>query len=77
MVVGTPAILAVCRSGPEAFLIAVVHGLAEQIRAVLIRLVVAAAAIVPIDRSRVEVRIAIIIGVPVVLKRNLLLTQAR
>ena len=77
MIVGLPTILAVRRPGPEAFLVTVVNGLAEKIRAVLVRLIVAAAAIVPIDRSRVEVWIAIIIGVPVVLKINLLLTQAR
>jgi len=49
--------------------------LAEIICAVLIRLVVAAATTVTIDRSRVEVGIAIVIGVMVVLKKYLLLTQ--
>jgi hypothetical protein len=41
----------------------------------LIRLVVAAATTVAIDRSRVEVRIAIVIGVTVVLEKYLPLTQ--
>ena len=69
-------ILAVRRSGLEAFLVPVVHGLAEQVGAVLIGLVVAAATMVAIDRSRVEVRIAIIIRVMVVLQKYLLLLQA-
>ena len=77
MIVGLPAILAVRRPGPEAFLVTIVNGLAEKVCAVLVRLIVAATTIVTIDRSRVEVWIAIIIGVPVVLKINLLLTQAR
>lgn len=68
-VVGTPPILAVCLSGPEAFLVTVVNGLAQKICAVLISLVVATATMVTIDRSRVEVRIAIVIGVMVVLEK--------
>ncbi len=75
-VVGTPAILAVCRSGLEAFLVTVVHCLAERVRAILIRLVVVAATLVAIDRSCVEVRITIVIGVPVILKKYPLLLQA-
>jgi hypothetical protein len=62
--------------GPEAFLVTVVNRLAEQVCAVLICLVVASATTVTIDRSRVEVRIAIVIGVTVVLEKYLLLTQA-
>ena len=75
-VVRTPAILAVCLSGPEAFLVTVVNGLAEQICAVLIRLVVVAPTAVTIGRSRVEIRVVIVIGVTVVLEKCLLLTQA-
>src|ERR1700737_52744 len=68
LIVGTPAILPVCLSGAEAFLVTVVHTLPEQIRAVLIRLVVAAATIVTIVRSRVEVRIIIVIVVTLILE---------
>ena len=75
-VVGTPVVLAVCRSCLEALLVTVVHSLAEQICAVLIRLVVAAAPMVTIDRRRVEVGIVIVIGVTVVLEKYLLLTLA-
>ena len=75
-VVGTPTILAVGRSGPEAFLVTIINGLAERICAVLIRLVVVAPTTVTIDRSRIEVRIVIVIGVAVVLKKHLLLPLA-
>jgi len=73
LVVGTPAILPVCLSGTEAFLITVVHGLPEQIRAVLIRLEVAPPPVVTIVRSRVEVWIIVVI-VAIVLETHLLLT---
>ena len=46
LIVGTPPILPVCLSGGEAFLIPIVHSLPEQIRAVLIRLVVGAGTII-------------------------------
>ncbi len=74
-IVAAPAILAVCLSGTEALFITVVNGLAEQICAVLIRLVVPAAAIVSIARSRIEIRIAIVIVVARLLNAKLLLTQ--
>ncbi len=45
--------------------VTVVNGLAEIICAVLIRLVVAVAAMVTVDRSRVEIGIAIVIGLTV------------
>jgi hypothetical protein len=63
------------RSGPEAFLVPEVHGLPEKIGAVLVRLTVVAATVVAIDRSRVEVRIAIVVGVTVILQKHLLLMQ--
>ena len=66
-VVGTPVILAVCLSGPKAFLVTVINALAEQICAVLIRFVVTPATTVTIGRRCVEVRIAFVIGVTVVL----------
>ena len=75
-VIGTPAIFAVCRSGVKSFLVTVVHRLAKRVRAILIRLVVVAATLVAIDRSCVEVRISIVIGVPVILEKYLLLLQA-
>jgi len=75
-VIGAPSIFAVCLTGPEAFLIAVVQGLAEQVSAVLINFVVAAIATVTINRSRIEIRITVIIRVTVGLEKLLLLTQA-
>lgn len=50
---------------------------AEKICAVLIDLVRAAAARVGIGRRRVEVRIAVVIGMPAALGQHLLLTQMR
>jgi hypothetical protein len=76
LVARTPAILAICVSGPVAFLVPVVHGLTEKIRAVLIRRVEDAGPIVAIDRSGEEVRIARVVGVAVVLEEDLLLAQA-
>ena len=66
-VVRSPAILPVCLSSAEALLIAVVDGLPEQICAVLIRLVVPAAARVPIARRRVEVGITTVVVIACVL----------
>ena len=48
-----------------AFRIAIVHGLAQQVRAVLVRLVIAGPALVTIARCRVEVRVTIVIVVTV------------
>jgi len=73
LIAGGPAILPVCLSGTEAFLITVVHGLPKQICAVFIRLVVAAATVVTIIGSRVEVRIIVVI-VALVLETHVLLT---
>ena len=58
-------------------LIAVIEGLPEQISAVFVGFVVAAAAIVTIIRGRVEVRIATEVMIAVILDAQLLLTQAR
>jgi len=74
LVIGTLVILAVCLTGAEAFLVAVVHGLPKQVCAILIRLVVGAATIVTIARSRLVVRITLVIVLSVVPKRYLLLT---
>jgi hypothetical protein len=75
-VVRVPAILPVCPSGIEAFLIAVIDGLPEQIRTVFVGFVVAAATIVTIVRGRVEVRIAIVVVIAVIPDAQLLLTHA-
>jgi hypothetical protein len=69
-----PAILPVCLSSAEAFLVAVVYGLPEQVCAIFIRLVVAAATVVAIARSRVVVRITVVIVLTLVPKSYLLLT---
>ena len=74
LVIGTLVILAVCLTGAEAFLVAVVHGLPKQVCAILIRLVVGAATIVTIARSRVVVRITLVIVLTVFPKSYLLLT---
>ncbi|MCI0485267.1 MAG: hypothetical protein L0229_01445 [Blastocatellia bacterium] len=57
----TPTVMAVCLSCAEALLITMVYGLTDQIRTVPIYLVIPAATIVTIARSRVEVRIAVVI----------------
>ena len=74
LVVVTPAILPVSLSGQEALLITVVHGLPKQIGAVLIRLIIAAATVVTIVRSRVEIWIIVEIVV-LILETRVLLTQ--
>jgi hypothetical protein len=74
LVAETPMILSVGLASPEAFLIAVVHGLSKKIGAVLIRLVVTAATIVAIARHGDEERIVIVVGVMVV-EIHLLLMQ--
>jgi hypothetical protein len=58
-IVGLPPILPVCLSRTKALLIAVVDGLPEHVRAILIGLIVRAASRVSIIRRRVEVRILI------------------
>jgi hypothetical protein len=72
LVVGSPVILPVGLSGEEALLITVVHGFSKQISAVLIRLVIAAAAVITIVRSRVEVGIIVVI-VAIIPQAHLLL----
>jgi hypothetical protein len=74
-VVVTPAILAVCPPCPETFLITIVNGLAKIIRAVLVGLVVVARTTITIGWSRIEIRIAVVIGVTIILKKYLLLAQ--
>ena len=72
-VVGMPAILPVSFSSAEALLVTVVHGLTQQVCAVLIRFVVSVTAMVTIDRSRVKIRITIVIVVAVATYAYLLL----
>ena len=73
LVVGMPAILPVRFSGAEALLVTVVHGLTQQVCAILIRFVVSVTAMVTIDRRRVEIRIMIVIVVAVATYAYLLL----
>ena len=73
LVVGSPAILSVRFSCTEPLLVTIVHGLTQQVCAVLIRFVVSVAAMVTIDRSRVEIRIMIVIVVAVATYAYLLL----
>ena len=75
LVAGTPPILSVGPPGAEAFLVAVVHGLPENVCTVLVDLVVVAATTVPIDGSGVVIRIMIVIVVPIVPETRLLLAQ--
>ncbi len=75
LVVGMPAILPVRFSSAEALLVTVVHRLTQQVCAVLIRLVVSVTAMVTIDRSRVEIRIMIVIMFAVVTYAYLLLAH--
>lgn len=72
-VVGMPAILPVRFSSAEALLVTVVHGLTQQVCAVLIRLVVPMTSMVTIDRSRVEIRIMIVIVLAAAMYAYLLL----
>jgi len=74
-VIGLPTVLVVCLASPEAFLVTIVHCLAEKVRTVLIGFVVMTSAIVTIDRGRIEIRILVVVGVAVVLEIDLLLTQ--
>lgn len=59
--VGAPIVLTVGLSGAEAFLIAIVHRLAQRVGAVLIDFVVGAAAVVTINRSGIEVGIIVVV----------------
>jgi hypothetical protein len=68
-----PAILPVRFSSAEALFVTVVHGLTQQVCAVLIRLVVPMTSMVTIDRSRVEIRIMIVIVLAAAMYAYLLL----
>ena len=71
-----PTVLAVCLPCAKARCIAVIYGLTEQIRTILIYLIVPAATIVAIVRSRREVRVSRVIVSVRVLEAYLLLAQA-
>jgi hypothetical protein len=75
LIARVPTILTVRLTRAKTLLISVVDGLPEQIRAILIRLVVVAAARVPIIRRRVEVRIAVVVVATRVLNAQLLQAQ--
>jgi len=74
LIVGTPAVLSIGHSGAEAFLIAVVYRLPQQVSAILIGFVVRAAAVVAIDWRGVEIRIVVVI-VTLFAQTSFLLTQ--
>src|SRR5438445_6115621 len=74
-VVEAPAVLPVRLAGPEAFLVAVVHGLPEEIGGVLIDVVILPATIVTIAGGGVEVGITPVVVCAQVLKAELLLAQ--
>src|SRR5664279_610108 len=76
LVVRSPPVLAIGTSGPVTLLVAVVHRLAEDVGTVLVGLVVVTASVVLINRGRIEIRIVVVIGVPVIPKIDLLLLQA-
>src|SRR6185436_16531906 len=56
-----PAVLLVGLAGAIAFLVAVVHRLLQQVRAVLARVVGTPIVGVPIDRGRVEIGVAVVV----------------
>ena len=70
-----PVILPVRLSGAKAFLVPIVHGFPKEIRAISIRLVVAAATEVPIARCGVEIRVTDVVIVARILHADLLLSQ--
>src|SRR5260221_194261 len=71
------AVLPIRLSGAVAFLVAVVHGLLEQIGAVLVDVIAAAQIGVPIARGGVEVGIVAVVVGPRAGQTRLLLPQAR
>ena len=68
-----PSILSVCPSCAVAFMIAVMDGLSQQIRGILIDLVVPATPIIMITRRRVEVGVVFVVRI--VAEPSLLLAQ--
>jgi len=54
-------VFAIGGAGAEAFLVTVIHRLAQQVGAILIGFVVGPAAVIAIDRRGVEVRIVIVV----------------
>jgi hypothetical protein len=59
--IAAPVVLAIGNSCPEAFSVAVIHRLPQQIRTVLVGLVIDPAAIVTIDRCGIEVGIVVVV----------------
>ena len=74
-VIGAPMVVPVRLAGAEAFLIPVVRRPPQHFRAVFVGLVVAPAAIVAIDRRRIEIGVAIVVE-SMVPEMDVLLTQA-
>jgi hypothetical protein len=76
LITGTPPVHPVRLPGLEAFRITIVHGLPEQVCAILIYLIIGARTKVSISRSRIEIWISVIIMVAVIPETYLLLAQA-
>ena len=74
-VIGAPMVVPVRFAGAEAFLIPMVRRPAQHFRAVFVGFIVAAAAIVAIDRRRIEIRVAIVVE-SMVPEMDVLLAQA-
>src|SRR6185503_19376377 len=75
LIVELPTVVAICLAGVEPFLVAVRHRLPECLRAVFVYFVVAAAALVPIDRRRIEIGVALVVE-SVIAQMDLLLPHA-
>ena len=67
-IVEPPTIFSVRLPSEESLFIPVVHGLPQQIRRILVYFVIAAAAIVAITRSRIKIRVGVIIIVTGILE---------
>ena len=60
-IIAAPMVVPVRLAGAKAFLVAVVHRLPQHLRAVFVGLVAAPAAMIAIDRGRIEIGVAIIV----------------
>jgi len=74
-VIRTPMVFPVGLAGAETFIVAIVHRLPQRLRAVFVRFIVLAAAIVSIGRRRVKIRVTIVIEA-IVPEMDLLLPYA-
>jgi hypothetical protein len=77
LVVVSPAILPIRLAATKPFLIAVVDGLSEQVRAILVRLTVVSAQVVTVAPGRVEEWVTTVVVIAVALNLQLLLLKRR